>query len=81
MPIYVYHCSGCGVDKELIRQMEQEAPDCCGGVMAKCPTFPAMVKVKGEGGYPSRRKWARGSAPYTTRATKEWSPANDTGLT
>jgi len=31
-----------------------------------------MVFMDGEGGYPSRRKFVKGSAPFTTRATKVW---------
>jgi len=30
-----------------------------------------MVKVKGEGGYPSRRKFVKGTAPYCGSA-REW---------
>lgn len=45
---------------------------CCGQEMVKLPTFPAMIKIKGLGGYPSRRKFLGGTAPYTTRNTKVW---------
>jgi len=44
----------------------------CGKMMVRKPTFPAMVKIKGEGGYPSRRKQVKGTAPYTTRDSKAW---------
>lgn len=49
-------------------------PPCpsCGKELEKEPTYPAMVKMKGMGGYPARRKMTQGSAPFTTRATKAW---------
>ena len=40
--------------------------------MHKKPTFPAMVKIKGSGGYPSRRKFVKGTAPFVSRSTKGW---------
>lgn len=80
MPIYEYRCSKCKTEVETVQQIGASPPICCGEGMEKTPTFPAMVKMKGEGGYPSRRKWAKGTAPNTTRATKVWSPDNDVNL-
>lgn len=74
MPIFVYKCMACGtVDEVLLSRGVQILP-CphCGQMSIKQPTFPAMVKIKGEGGYPSRRKFVKGSAPYTSRDTKAW---------
>lgn len=73
MPIYAYECE-CGQELEKVQQIGEDAALCpkCGAKMRKQPTFPAMVKMKGEGGYPSRRKFVKGSAPYTSRATKAW---------
>ena len=73
MPIYVFGCD-CGTEVERILPMEYTLPLCpsCGVVMRKKPTHQAMVKMSGEGGYPSRRKFVKGSAPYTTGATKAW---------
>ncbi len=56
MPVYCYKCVVCGSEKETIQGLSGESPVCCGESMDKLPTFPAMVKWKGEGGYPSRRK-------------------------
>lgn len=73
MPIYVYKCV-CGHKLEKVQKIGENATLCpeCGTLMKKMPTFPVMVKMKGEGGYPSRRKFVKGSAPYTSRTTKAW---------
>jgi len=62
MPIYLFSCGECNKRLELVLPMDAEAPVCCGEPMGKLPTFPAMVKIMGEGGYPSRRKFLNGSA-------------------
>lgn len=73
MPIYAFKCE-CGHELEKVQQIGGNTALCpkCGTPMKKMPTFPVMVKMKGEGGYPSRRKFVKGSAPYTTNATKAW---------
>lgn len=73
MPLYIYLCK-CGRELERIQPMGENNTFCpeCGMQMIKMPTFPAMVKMKGEGGYPSRRKHFKGTAPYTTRQSKAW---------
>ena len=76
MPIYLYSCSTCGTILERVQNLNEEAPLCCGERMAKLPTFPTVVKIQGEGGYPSRRKFCNGSAPYTTGDTKPWLDSN-----
>ena len=65
MPVYVYECGECLTVVEKLQEMDREAPDCCGVAMKKRITYPAMVKVKGMGGYPSRRKMVKGTAPYS----------------
>lgn len=83
MPIYCYHCPECNADAEVYQVMGSDALQCdCGRDMNKVPTFPGLVIYRGGGGggYPSRRKWFKGSAPYTTNATQPWSPANPKGL-
>ena len=58
MPLYDLTCPGCGYTEErLVRSYEPDAP-CpkCDSKMVKLPTLGIMVKMKGEGGYPSRRK-------------------------
>ena len=73
MPIYLYSCSNCGAMLETIRPIDSEDVVCdCGNTMERRPTFPAMIKMKGEGGYPSRRKQVRGTAPYTSGQVKPW---------
>lgn len=74
MPIYIFRCDKCVLEIEKVQGSLEDAPLCphCGEEMVKQPTFPAMVKIKGEGGYPSRRKFVKGSAPYTTNKTKAW---------
>ncbi len=64
MPIYSYECGECLTIVEKYQPMDASAPACCGEVMRKQMTFPAMVKVKGKGGYPSRRKMIGDTAPY-----------------
>ncbi len=71
-PLYDYRCPNCGRELSKVHGMNDPAPDCCDLPMHKLPTYPVMVKVMGMGGYPSRRKFVKGSAPYTTRATKAW---------
>jgi len=66
MAIYVYKCNACGHEDEVLLSRAVKALSCsqCRGISPQQPTFPAMVKIKGEGGYPSRRKYLRGTAPY-----------------
>jgi len=54
MPIYEYKCSECGRETEVL-QYGDKVVECCGIPMGK-KLFPSMIKIKGEGGYPSRRK-------------------------
>ena len=72
MPIYEFHCEKCHKEMDLVQSFNAETPMCCGVQMVRTPSFPAMVKIKGSGGYPSRRKFVGGSAPYTTNSTKAW---------
>ena len=73
MPIYPYRCSECGAEIEVLQAIGVMTRECaCGADMERTPTFIAMVKMKGEGGFPSRRKFVKGSSPFTTRGTKAW---------
>jgi len=65
MPIYLYQCEKCGSKTEVIQGWDGVALLCCGKAMSKMPTSQAMVKMKGMGGYPSRRKEWKGTAPYS----------------
>jgi len=56
MPVYDYKCSRCGAEIEAVQQMGNRPPVCCGEEMDRKYTSPPMIKMKGEGGYPSRRK-------------------------
>lgn len=65
MPIYEYWCSDCGTITEIYQGVSGLAPSCCGKPTTKKPSALAMVKNKGAGGYPSRQKFLKGTAPYT----------------
>ncbi len=56
MPLYDFYC-GCGISERLVGIYEPN-PTCpnCNKEMVKGIGTNIMVKVKGEGGYPSRRK-------------------------
>jgi len=58
MPIYEYKCSECGYETEVL-QTNYADVQCCGKPMIRKISSPAMIKIKGEGGYPSRRKQIR----------------------
>ena len=76
-PIYEYICSVCGGRTEVIRPIGELTMKCiCGEDMKKQIHFPAMIIMKGGGGggYPSRRKYFKGTAPNTSRDSKEWNP-------
>jgi len=70
MPLYDYQCEKCGSIVEVLCVVEAEPPQCCEQSMIRLPSFPALVKMKGEGGFPSKRKQYRGTAPYTSRSTR-----------
>jgi len=65
MPIFDIECDKCHIVKEILIS-NNEIPVCpiCGGEVRKLPSFPAVVKIKGSGGYPSRRRMIQGSAPF-----------------
>ena len=65
MPLFDYHCDICGRTREVLI-MHGEVPQCCNTTMRRLPSSIAMVKMKGEGGYPSRQHQMKGTAPYTT---------------
>jgi len=57
MPLYDYRCSGCGNETEIYRyDLGTVSCEDCGNPMTRLFTAPPMVKITGEGGYPSRRK-------------------------
>lgn len=76
MPLYEYICEKCGVELEKIQGMNGIPPLCpkCGVAMSRKLGNIAMYVIEGLG-YNSRRKFVKGTAPYT-RATKEWTPDN-----
>ena len=67
MPIYLYKCASCQIETEKYQSMGAMPPPCpdCGKEMERKPTYPAVVKIKGMGGYPYRRKKIHGTAPYS----------------
>ena len=58
MPLFDYHCKECGYDEEVLIGTQSRMVSCdeCGARMTQ--KFPGnqMIKMKGEGGYPSRKK-------------------------
>ncbi len=57
MPLFDFKCDGCGYTVEKFYQVYTSNPLCdCGATMRKMIGSNIMVKMKGEGGYPSRRK-------------------------
>ena len=58
MPLYDFHCPNCGYETEVLQFSLTEVVTCieCGEIMERKPSLGIMVKMKGEGGYPSRRK-------------------------
>ena len=58
MPLYDFYCDGCGHREEGLLLIYDANPICpkCEATMRKMVGSNIMVKMKGEGGYPSRRK-------------------------
>ncbi len=56
MPLYTYRCNKCQKEIEKVQFFNGIVPQCCGTDMMRLPSFNIMVIMKGEGGYPSRRK-------------------------
>ena len=66
MPLFDYRCDQCNQTREvLIRGSECPTCETCGFQMRRLPAGRIMIKMKGMGGYPSKQKLVRGSAPYT----------------
>ncbi len=63
MPQYEYKCQECGWEEHRIQPVNADYPECCGRTMDKKITCPALVKMKGEGGFPARRKWIQDWTP------------------
>jgi predicted nucleic acid-binding Zn ribbon protein len=76
VPIYDLKCRDCGKEAERLLSINEELPVCCGVPMQKKPTFPCMVIMDGMGGYPSRRKYCTGTAPFTSNNTRVWDKNN-----
>ena len=57
MPLYDLKCR-CGYAAEVLTEMDEIPSPCprCGGKLERVYSAPPMVKMKGEGGYPSRRR-------------------------
>ena len=61
MPLFDFTCPSCGHKVEVLQHSKTEVVDCikCGTEMERKFPAPAMVIIKGEGGYPARRKQIR----------------------
>lgn len=66
MPLYQYTCK-CGREEEVIlyKDATVTCPD-CRVPMERQFSQLAMVRNKGDGGYPSRQKHMRGTAPFSS---------------
>ena len=64
MPLYQYKCD-CGREEAVLLwgDTKVHCPD-CRKPMERQFSQIAFVKNKGDGGYPSRQKFMRGSAPF-----------------
>jgi putative FmdB family regulatory protein len=58
MPLYDLTCDYCGYEIEKLMGMKEPMPLCptCKNGMRIQYSAPPMVKYKGEGGYPSRKR-------------------------
>ncbi|KKN50786.1 hypothetical protein LCGC14_0629560 [marine sediment metagenome] len=59
MPLYDFRCSDCGNETEVLLNRMTEVSCECGSSMEHRFSAPPMIKITGEGGYPSRRKQVR----------------------
>ena len=72
MPIYEYKCSECGFGMEVVQHIMADVECNCGNLMDRVIS-PAMIKIKGAGGYPSRRKQI-GNTTYRNHPQLEHNP-------
>ena len=57
MPLFDWKCPSCGKTIEVLSFSLTEVVDCpCGATMERLFPSGQMIKMKGEGGYPSRRR-------------------------
>lgn len=80
MPIYDYRCNACGFQGEFFTwpsTVLNRVCD-CGEELTKVTGgyYPGLVRMRGEGLYPSEQKFVRGTAPFTTRDVKAWGDYN-----
>lgn len=67
MPLYQYKCD-CGREEEVLLWDDTKVHcPACRKEMVRQFAKVAFVKNRGEGGYPSRQKYMRGSAPFSNK--------------
>ena len=54
MPVYDFYCEKCGVVREVFANMDDPAPDCCGGVMTRRFTVDSLRIKTGYPGFVDR---------------------------
>ena len=59
MPLYALKCPNCGCEIEVLQSRDEEVICPCGSKMERIYSNPPMIIIRGEGGYPSRRKQFR----------------------
>lgn len=66
MPLYSFKCDKCGNKVEMLQQVVEAIPICCGKAMTKLPSSPAILRIMGKGG---TRTYSRG---YKEGYSKEY---------
>ena len=59
MPLYALECPNCGCEAEVLQSRAEELICNCGSKMERIYSEPPMLIIRGEGGYPTRRKQFR----------------------
>lgn len=67
MPLYDFLCPDCGYQIEVLQMSPDLTVGCleCDSLMERVFSAPPMIKIKGAGGYPSRRKQIRNTTKQT----------------
>ena len=78
MPIYEYHCSSCGISKDVMQKMSDPVlTTCpaCGQETSSKQISAAGFQLKGSGWYATDFKGSSGSSPKTEAKTESAAPA------
>ena len=56
MPLYALKCPNCGCEIEVLQSGIEAVMCSCGSKMERIYSNPPMLIIRGDGGYPTRRK-------------------------